>query len=677
MPTLVFQASSNIKDLIGRRLVTNKISALFELVKNSFDADAENVIVSFSDDGNTLVIEDDGNGMDLEDIRTKWMVIGTDNKRGQATTSTGRPINGEKGIGRFSADRLGKQLTLVASKGSQMEPVQMTFDWERFEEGGLLEQVPIEYSYIKEKRKTGLKLIISDLRDVWSRTEIESLEKRLRGLLSPFSNFESHSFKLVLDCKKYGYDRKVLEPYRLGDISSLSIELEISNKQPSIISYALYRNGAVVEEDSYNNSYSFGPVKLIVYFFDAGDKVSFRNKFGENVKDFGNIRIYRDFFQIYPYGETNNDWLDLEVRKTQGMFRHFGSRDLIGYIQIYREHNPQFIDATNRQGLEENQALQELRQLVKQDALSKLEEWFFIKRHKNSVKEHSQNREDITSATKNLREIAKDIKHISPGTAEKVVQLTKIIQETNQKQDKIIRDQQQVVEVYKRLSSKQTLLQSIIHNALIKAQTIETTMWNQRDDIAEFPDIPEALKIKLKESQDVLINISKQVTTYLKNAKDYLITKRERVPINIFQQLNKVFDNHKYDFAGNKIKYEIVGPTNLTLRFDINDFNVIFENLISNSMKSLKQIEDRQRMIRVTYSGDGMKTNIFFKDNGTGIDRTKITHIFNPFYSETEGWGMGLGIVDELVKYNGGEIQVVKPNGNESGATFQLTFDMR
>lgn len=134
MGTLHFESSTNLKDLIGRRLVTNKISAIFELVKNSFDADAEEVLVEIDEDKDTLIIADNGNGMSLKDIANKWMVIGTDNKKGKNVSLKGRPLNGEKGIGRFSVDRLGSKLTLISSIGEHDKTVKVNFEWESFED---------------------------------------------------------------------------------------------------------------------------------------------------------------------------------------------------------------------------------------------------------------------------------------------------------------------------------------------------------------------------------------------------------------------------------------------------------------------------------------------------------------------------------------------------------------
>lgn len=678
MGTLYFESSTNIKDLIGRRLVTNKISAIFELVKNSFDADAEEVLVELDEDNDRLIISDNGNGMSLEDIKTKWMIIGTDNKKGRNLTEKGRPLNGEKGIGRFSVDRLGKKLTLISSVGQQSHPIKVDFDWESFEdqEDKKMDGIPVNYNLLKEKRKKGVKLIISGLRDSWGINEVQRLEKKLRGLLSPFSDLDEFPFRIILHSKKYGYDNKVLNPYSLEEISSLWIDFEIEKQNTKMIKYSLYRNGALIDEKQYENPYRFGPIKLTIYSFDKGDKNAFYNKFNERVKDFGNIRIYRDFFQIYPYGEPNNDWLDIERRKSQGHFRFLGIRDVIGYIQIFREYNPNFIDATNRQGLEENNALDELRDFVHKDVMLKLEEYFFLKKNRIGNNEHKVPKEEISNATISLKKIAKEISKYSPSNADKVVELTKLIQKQNQEQDRIIRNQQEMVDVYKRISSKETLLHGIIHQVLIRMENLQTAIWNQKFEVDEH-NLPQDLNTSLIESFDFLINTSEEISSFLLDARNYLLKKREKNRINISTHLAKVFNDYQSVFSNEGIEYKLDGPENIYINFDINDFKIIFENLISNSMKSLKKITDRQKEIEVLFQVNNQRLNFIFKDNGIGIPKDKVAHIFTPFYTtHDDGFGMGLAIVDELVQTHNGEINLVIPKEEDIGASFQISFKL-
>ena len=103
---------------LGRELVTDYVTALTELVKNSYDADAEAVEIIFenlkSNDGRIIII-DTGNGISSEDIVNKWAVIGTNNKIRQThSTKYGRRYAGKKGIGRFSVERLAEHCTILS-----------------------------------------------------------------------------------------------------------------------------------------------------------------------------------------------------------------------------------------------------------------------------------------------------------------------------------------------------------------------------------------------------------------------------------------------------------------------------------------------------------------------------------------------------------------------------------
>lgn len=85
MPTEKQQikATSNILNLLGDELIGNDSLAIFELVKNSYDADAENVSVSFNNlntNEQSIVIEDDGEGMTREIVNKVWLTIGTNYK---------------------------------------------------------------------------------------------------------------------------------------------------------------------------------------------------------------------------------------------------------------------------------------------------------------------------------------------------------------------------------------------------------------------------------------------------------------------------------------------------------------------------------------------------------------------------------------------------------------------
>ena len=98
----------------GSDLVTNDAVAVTELVKNCYDAYAYNSTVVFGNslvDGDYIEIIDDGLGMTQKIVEESWAVIATPYKKRNPTVmreGKTRRVSGNKGLGRFSAARLGR-----------------------------------------------------------------------------------------------------------------------------------------------------------------------------------------------------------------------------------------------------------------------------------------------------------------------------------------------------------------------------------------------------------------------------------------------------------------------------------------------------------------------------------------------------------------------------------------
>ena len=126
---LPFKISSGLKNIIGRDLITDDYVAVFELVKNSLDAYAKKVIITFEPD--KIIVTDDGKGMTIEDIKNKWLFVAYSAKKQgvedveleeekfksyRDKIKAKKFYAGAKGIGRFSCDRLGNRLLLTTKK---------------------------------------------------------------------------------------------------------------------------------------------------------------------------------------------------------------------------------------------------------------------------------------------------------------------------------------------------------------------------------------------------------------------------------------------------------------------------------------------------------------------------------------------------------------------------------
>ena len=203
-----FRVSSALKNLIGKDLITNDNVAIFELVKNSYDAYATKVELTFNED--SIIISDNGKGMTYDDLISKWLFLGFSAKKNGTEDSEAdkhksyrdninRHYAGAKGIGRFSCDRLGEKLELRTKNESSSTTEVLFVNWTDFEKDQLEEFVDIavqhesisDISIFPDNKKTGTILKISCLHEgEWNREKILELKQSLEKLINPFSDTE-------------------------------------------------------------------------------------------------------------------------------------------------------------------------------------------------------------------------------------------------------------------------------------------------------------------------------------------------------------------------------------------------------------------------------------------------------------------------------------------------------
>ena len=239
---LHFKTNIQLKSIIGKDLINDDNIAILELVKNSFDADAKRVDISFSnlkenDDKSIdsysektsrLIIKDDGLGMNLDDIKNKWLNIAYSEKK-QNTRQHNRMMAGAKGVGRFSCDRLGEFLNLYARKNGEKSYILLKIDWKMFEvedENKEIQSVILDYKELTEedlvKRKVepfkqGVILEIIKLRSNWvyeirndkgiiidwNTDKLVNLKKYLEKLINPNQAFEENDFGIYLNAQEF------------------------------------------------------------------------------------------------------------------------------------------------------------------------------------------------------------------------------------------------------------------------------------------------------------------------------------------------------------------------------------------------------------------------------------------------------------------------------------------
>ncbi|MFA5343102.1 MAG: ATP-binding protein [Kiritimatiellia bacterium] len=403
---LNFRVSSGLKTIIGKELITNDFIAVFELVKNSFDAHAKRVDITFqglTTDTPKLIITDNGKGMDHDDLLDKWLFVaysakknGTEDYRDKIKSS--RIHAGAKGIGRFSCDRLGSQLTIYSRKRGGTAGVQrLQVDWSQFERDLKDEFISIPVTYTEVEACpydlcTGTVLEIEGLRDAWDRSKLLALKHSLERLINPNQDNDPDGFSIYLNVPDETLADKEAppsEPWNRvnGKIDNFLFEnlgfrtTQITtriNPDGTQIHTRLEDRGALIYELVEKNDLTIGKnpmadVAVRLFFLNQSAKLFFTRAMGVRTRDYGSVFLYKNGFRIHPFGDVTDDRLGIDRRKQQGSARYLGTRDLSGRIEIHGE-NIAFQETSSRDGgLVQNDAFTTLRQFVEEYALKRLE----------------------------------------------------------------------------------------------------------------------------------------------------------------------------------------------------------------------------------------------------------------------------------------------------------------
>lgn len=403
---LQFKVSSGLKSILGRDLITNDFVALFELVKNSCDASAKKIDIIFSNKNNEqkIFIVDDGKGMSKEDIIQKWLVLAYSAKKDGTEDQKQKTYAGNKGIGRFSCDRLGANLR-VQTRQKNTDQVQLIqVDWNDFEQDpkATFSDIDILYSLQEEfelpnevlSLQHGVIIEISSLHDKgsWTRKKLLSLKRNLTKMVDPFGDSNS-DYVINLFCENELAQDNILVKQQddldnsfivngpiynpIIDVlktktTGLTVKLENGFFYSELIDRGelVYKIREQISPDSYLNSTGF---HCEIFFLNRSAKQIFKLRMGIRSIEFGSLLLFRNGFRVYPIGEEYDDFWGLGRRKQQGTSRYLGSRDILGKVEIYGPET-KFKEASSRDlGLVTTAASEELKQEILSKVIRRLE----------------------------------------------------------------------------------------------------------------------------------------------------------------------------------------------------------------------------------------------------------------------------------------------------------------
>lgn len=345
---LYFQTSSGIKSIVGRDLITDKFVAIFELVKNSYDANATYVKIIFDQD--KIIISDNGHGMSKDDLINKWLNLAYSDKQ-EGSVNHDRAFVGSKGIGRFSADRLGANLLIKTKRKNDKNSHQLKVDWSKFDLDlrKRFETIETEYtnSIADTINESFTYLEISNLNESWGIDQINKAKESLRRLKNPF--IKEDGFKIVVVNNLNLLPKEEIIESNIAEVlkdKSITIEAKFNEK----INVTLFDRGEKIYQTEEENLSILKncPINININYLTYSAKLTFTRRMKVEPVNYGNIFIYKNNFRVMPYGERDYDLFSLNMRKTQGHSRYLGTRELLGFIDIKDVNNQFFKEASSR-----------------------------------------------------------------------------------------------------------------------------------------------------------------------------------------------------------------------------------------------------------------------------------------------------------------------------------------
>ncbi|MCX6186285.1 MAG: ATP-binding protein, partial [Bacteroidetes bacterium] len=381
---------------LGRDSIKDHSTALVELVKNSFDADASKVEVEIYCKGSkkSIRVADNGFGMTENEIDNNWLRIGFSEKKNSKMSIKGRRKTGEKGIGRIASDRLGSKLKMCTkSEDDELQGIEV--NWDEFDVANksiddidLKEiknpKINIPVRKKETPRKTGTELLISDLRTQWTEDDIKHLYQELSFFAPLFK--EEFEIEIKNDINP-AYSKSVQSA--IYDAAEIELKLHYDGANTLIYDFTnklvLEKNKTEIfklEQFMQQKEYApleCGAIDLKLYFFiRKKDLLEGTNFSLLDLKDFLSenygVKLYRDNVVVKPYGFANNqfgqDWLGLDVKKSEdpaGLSRDtykVNATNIVGFTYFTRDNNSNLIDSSSREGLVENKAFNDLKDII-------------------------------------------------------------------------------------------------------------------------------------------------------------------------------------------------------------------------------------------------------------------------------------------------------------------------
>ena len=663
-----FRPRARLLELLGEQLIDNVRLAVFEMVKNSYDADANQVNVCLVQpdtlDG-TISVHDDGCGMTLDTIQKVWLEPGADDRyeqkmAGIRSEKLNRLPLGEKGVGRFAAHKLGNQIRLWTRASGNSE-LNVEIDWSEQLKHRYMDETEITISETPgiyfDGKKTGTRIEVSDLKFLWTRGDVRRLWNNVTSITAPYITKDDFDVTLqipknkdwlrglltaadIIDCALWSYEFTFDEDgykweYEFNPPKAMNIEgassSEISSRLPfpKTLARAYYQNRKRSRDPKIpvhvptSFCKGIGSVSGTLSVFDRDREIlpllPRPSQILGYLDEHGGMRVYRGDIRVYSYGEPGNDWLGLDLRRVNQPTRAVSNNNIMGMITLVDSTSFDLREKTSRDGFDDNLTFQRLRVVVL-SAITHMESQRTVDKNRMRRVLEGMSKTSRISPSEAIVELKAYVKkHKLSDRLLRIVD--KIDKRVHDMQDTLLRPgatQMHVATIFHEVDTGIRALHAAIHRG-------------------ETPDV-------LEQRSTALVELLDSFSNFFRKTPAETLRMTELVEL-VLQINNDRFRRHKVSVrCGWRRKssrdFSVQVPKNIVMG--------AISNVIDNSIYWLDQrwsdsSDRRRRSISLTFSNSFSEgPALIMADNGLGY-RLTPEDVLQPFVTlKPEGMGIGM-----------------------------------
>jgi signal transduction histidine kinase len=718
---------------LGRNSIKDHTTAAVELIKNAYDADADSVDIQINGKSHaksSIRLADNGHGMSDSDLQNHWLRIGFSEKVANKTSQVfRRRKTGEKGIGRLSADRLGSILELkTKSKGQRA--IGLRVDWERFETVGLdigdvvLPELSNPKPKVPERRTGGIpglgtELLIENLRQEWTKEDVEKLHSELALLLPPYPQLSKNfllnfSSDLAPDLDgpiQYGKNT-IGEIEFVGKLTKAGVlNYRLTFRDPSNRTRRKTEADAITwaalapdqGTEALRKRSLLGPLEIrLSYFVRRVDLLEGTGLGLTQLKDFLNrnagVKIYRDMVRVKPYGDPEGpeaDWLGLSDRKSRdpaapnrSNFR-VAANQLVGAVFVGRDENVSLVDSSSREGLIENDAFRQLKAVLMR-CITRIE----AKYHQISLASQRTEKSKAGEAKAAVKKLSGELSTLKVDLAEL---RSRVSDDLSDEADPVLQQIELVLEHVESAAKQidEIADQNTVYRGLATVG-IASAVFGHETALA-ISQVKAKLAIASKLLSKDPVNIER-VTERITEADDYVDRiagwgkfalsrvnkdKRQRRTVSVTALVTAILDELGPPMQKSGVTLKRVIKDGINAKTFPMDVEAILINFLTNAYHEVKRVNEN-RVIQVKLASKKIASKEGFElvvaDSGLGIKPKDLTEIWIPLFStkidergRLSGTGLGLAIVKSAVEELGGNVSATAKS-QLGGAAFTAWF---